>query len=63
MFTINSKKTHVNPFTGFSIPDESYFFTGHDLEEDEENYYAVRSYPTDGVARETFPKALWEVSI
>lgn len=62
-FTMNSKKQHINPVTGHSVPDESFFCNGNILKEDDDNFYVVRPYPSDSEGTTVFPKSLWEVSV
>ena len=54
-----SKAEHVNALTGQSVPDESIVFFGYDVEEDADNYYAIRTYPSDSPGREILPKSIW----
>ena len=57
--TLNSKATHINPVTGKSVPDESISFFDSYLEEDENNYYIVRAWHTDGEDKKVYPKSEW----
>lgn len=61
MFTLNSKANHINPLNGCTVPDEVIYFFDSSLEEDANNYYAVRAYHTDGENRTVYPKSMWSL--
>jgi len=51
--------THINPNTGMTVPDRTILFLDSRIEEDADNYYAVRAWHTDGNDRKIYPKSEW----
>ena len=51
--------THINPNTGMTVPDRTILFLDSYIEEDANNYYAVRAWHTDGNDRKIYPKSEW----
>lgn len=58
MIKLVSRSKHINPVTGFEIPDESIiFFDSCIIEEDDVNYHVGNAWEPK---TEVFAKARWE---
>jgi hypothetical protein len=58
MVELISKAKHINPLTGFEVPDETHLFFDVDkVEEDQENYYLVKAWEQ---GTRVYSKAKWK---
>ena len=58
--TLYSKKAHINPLTGYAVSDETMTFFGHNIREDDMNYYVSPAWSTDNMTEKVYPKSDWK---